>query len=176
MIRLMAATGWGAGAPTAQPPGLRVLMVAEKPSIAAALAAALAEGCSPSKRKSVVPGASPPVFEYDARFHALGSVPAHFKVTSTVGHMFSLDFPVEYNNTQQVKPADLFRAPTVHMEDPRPRVSEHLGQEVCVCVCVCARALRCDAVRCGAVCLLQGHSLSVLLCAGTGLRRARALA
>ena len=118
-------------------PGLRVLMVAEKPSIAAALASALSEGSSPSKRKSMVSGASPPVFEYDAPFHALGSMPAHFKVTSTVGHMFSLDFPPEYNNTQQVQPADLFRAPTVHMEDPRPAVSTHLAHEVCVCVREC---------------------------------------
>jgi len=113
--------------------GMRVLMVAEKPSIAAALASALAEGSSPSKRKSMVSGASPPVFEYDAPFHALGSMPAHFKVTSTTGHMFSLDFPPEYNNTQQVQPADLFRAPTVHMEDPRPAVSKHLAQEAQDC-------------------------------------------
>jgi len=98
-----------------------------------ALADALAVGFPARKRKSVVSSSSPPVFEYDAPFHAAGLATAHFKVTSTVGHIFSLDFPTDYNNTQKVKNEDLFRAPTVHCEDPRPRVSEHLAQEARDC-------------------------------------------
>jgi len=50
-----------------------------------------------------------------------------------VGPHFLSRFPTYYNNTQKVKNEDLFRAPTVHCEDPQPRVSEHLAQEARDC-------------------------------------------
>jgi DNA topoisomerase III len=39
------------------------------------------------------------------------------------------DFPREYNDQAMVDPLALFDAPTQHMEDPRPRMSEHLSNE-----------------------------------------------
>jgi DNA topoisomerase-3 len=99
-------------------------MVAEKPSIALALSQALSNGANVSKRKGVSPSA--PVYEYAGNF--LG-MPARFKVTSTVGHMWSLDFPREYNNQNAVEPVELFDAPTQHMEDPFPKMSAHLACE-----------------------------------------------
>ena len=109
---------------------LTVLMVAEKPSISLALTQALATTPS-TKRKGVSP--SSPVYEYDGWFQGR---PAHFKVTSTVGHMWSLDFPKEFNDGNKVTPLELFGAPTLHFEDPRPRMSEHLAHEA-----LCADAL-----------------------------------
>lgn len=51
------------------------------------------------------------------------------QVTATVGHLYSLDFAPQYNDWNRHPPAELFHAPVVHMEDPRPRMSAHLAQE-----------------------------------------------
>ena len=107
---------------------MRVLMVAEKPSIAQAVANALAQGAPVSKRKGISPSA--PVFEYSGLFQGM---PAEIRCTSTVGHMWSLDFGREYNDQSKVQPIDLFDAPTVHLEDPRPRMTEHLRAEATGC-------------------------------------------
>lgn len=107
---------------------MRVLMVAEKPSIAQAVANALAQGSPVRKRKGVSPSA--PVFEYEGDF--MGA-PAEMRCTSTVGHMWSLDFGREFNDQGKVQPIELFDAPTVHLEDPRPRMTEHLRAEAAGC-------------------------------------------
>ena len=107
---------------------MRVLMVAEKPSIAQAVANALAQGSLVRKRKGVSPSA--PVFEYEGYF--MGA-PAEMRCTSTVGHMWSLDFGREFNDQGKVQPIELFDAPTVHLEDPRPRMTEHLRAEAAGC-------------------------------------------
>ena len=104
--------------------GLLVLMVAEKPSIAQTVANALAAGQHVAKRKGVSPVA--PVYEFSGVFRGYA---ARFRVTSTVGHMWSLDFPREYNDVNKVEPSALFDAPTQQMEDPRPRMSAHLAHE-----------------------------------------------
>ena len=108
---------------------LTILMVAEKPSIAKAIAEALAPDGSAQKRKGISPSA--PVFEVRSAYLPIGGqrVPASLRVTSTVGHMWSLDFPKELNDQNKVDPLELFDAPTAHYEDPRPRMSEHLWQE-----------------------------------------------
>ena len=98
---------------------MQVLMVAEKPSIALAVAQALAQ--SPvTKRKGISPSA--PVWEYSGTFviPGGGATRACFKVTSTVGHMWGLDFAKQFNDQNRVDPAELFGASTVHLEDPRP--------------------------------------------------------
>ena len=64
--------------------------------------------------------------EYDGEFRGQ---PARFKVTATVGHMYSLDFPKEANDWNKVKPVDLFDHRTQRMEDPGPRMTEHLRAE-----------------------------------------------
>ncbi len=104
--------------------GLVVLMVAEKPSIAQTEANALAGGQHVAKRKGVSPVA--PVYEFRGAFRGYA---ANYRVTSTVGHMWSLDFPREYNDVNKVEPAALFDAPTQQMEDPCPRMSAHLAHE-----------------------------------------------
>lgn len=98
-----------------------VLMVAEKPSIAKILAASFSSNAT--LRRGISP--SSPVHEYYGTFLER---PALFKVTSTVGHMFSLGFPKEYG-VGSVEPKELFRADTVQLEDPHPRMSEHIMHE-----------------------------------------------
>lgn len=103
---------------------VEVLMVAEKPSIAQVLASALSDGNAVQKRRGVSP--SSPIYEYDGTFQG---VPAHFKVTATTGHVFSLDFSESCNDWTTTAPIDLFHAETVRLYDPRGRIPEHLHQE-----------------------------------------------
>jgi len=103
-----------------------VLMVAEKPSIAATLTAALCEGgeAQATKRRGVSP--SSPVHEYSGHF--MGR-PAHFRVTATTGHIFSLDFHSDANDWNKVQPVDLFHVPTVHCYDSISQMPEHISKE-----------------------------------------------
>lgn len=106
-------------------------MVAEKPSIALALGEAHSQGAPWAKRRGISPSA--PVYEFDGAFAAAGGIPVTFRVTSTVGHMFSLDFPPQYNDQNKVDPIDLFDAPTLLFEDACARMSEHLRAEARGC-------------------------------------------
>lgn len=85
-----------------------VLMVAEKPSIAQTLAAALCTRGSPNLR----PGQMK-VWEYSGDFYGQ---PAWFKVTSCAGHIYTIDFPPEFNNWDRTDPSQLFSAKTVKIE------------------------------------------------------------
>jgi DNA topoisomerase-3 len=42
--------------------------------------------------------------------------PAHFKMTSVIGHVYSLDFPSKFQNWETTDPASLFDAPTLKTE------------------------------------------------------------
>lgn len=53
------------------------------------------------------------VHEYDGTF--LGR-PAHFRMTSVIGHVLSIDFPAKYQNWDTTDPQSLFDAPTVRNE------------------------------------------------------------
>ena len=63
-------------------------------------------------------GVATQVHEYEGQFKGK---PAKFKVTAVMGHVYSLDFPKEYNNWGAVEPVELFDAPTVKMES-NPKV------------------------------------------------------
>ncbi|KAH9649478.1 DNA topoisomerase [Citrus sinensis] len=104
---------------------LKVLMVAEKPSIALSIATVLSGG------KLYTRKASTEVHEFDGMF--LGSH-AYIKVTSVVGHVFRLDFPPAYQDWNASNPLDLFQAP-VHKAESNPKVHicRHLNQEARGC-------------------------------------------
>ncbi|EXB54791.1 DNA topoisomerase 3-beta-1 [Morus notabilis] len=53
------------------------------------------------------------VHEFDGIF--LG-FQAHYKVTSVIGHIFSVDFPQKYQDWALTDPLDLFEAPIVKNE------------------------------------------------------------
>lgn len=62
------------------------------------------------------------VHEFDGIF--LGR-PAHFKMTSVIGHVLSLDFLPQYQNWETTHPASLFDAPT-RKSEANPKVCMHI--------------------------------------------------
>ncbi|TXG72933.1 hypothetical protein EZV62_001512 [Acer yangbiense] len=116
----------------------KVLMVAEKPSIALSIATVLSGGQMSTRRGSTE------VHEFDGKF--LGSH-VHYKVTSVTGHVFrsrrqraqfrvagSVDFPATYQDWAVTDPLDLFEAPIVKTEsNPKIHISRHLHQEARGC-------------------------------------------
>lgn len=67
------------------------------------------------------------VHEYSGTFMGKD---AKFKCTSVMGHVYSLDFPAEYNNWQAVEPVKLFDAPVVKLEaNAKTHVVKHLQVE-----------------------------------------------
>jgi hypothetical protein len=53
------------------------------------------------------------VHEWDGKFHGRA---AHFKMTSVIGHVLSVDFPPKYQNWETTDPASLFDAPIIKTE------------------------------------------------------------
>nr|pir hypothetical protein Y48C3A.q - Caenorhabditis elegans [Caenorhabditis elegans] len=101
-----------------------VLMVAEKPLLADSIANLLSNGQA-KKRKGWNGVCS--VSEYDGQFNGRA---ARFKVTSTCGHVMSLDFPPKFNNWERVDPAELYSAPTQRIEaNPKMKMNEFLASE-----------------------------------------------
>ncbi|KAJ8771316.1 hypothetical protein K2173_026493 [Erythroxylum novogranatense] len=103
----------------------RVLMVAEKPSIALSIASVLSHG-QMSTRKGTTE-----VHEFDGIFMKFQ---ARFRVTSVIGHVFSVDFPGKYQDWSRTDPQDLFEAPIRKLEtNPKAHVCRHLSQEARGC-------------------------------------------
>ena len=51
-------------------------------------------------------------------------------MTSVAGHVFSIDFPKQYNNWDSVEPIDLFEAETIKNEaNPKMHLIKHLANE-----------------------------------------------
>lgn len=97
-----------------------VLMVAEKPSICTAIASALSRGQMESR------GRTPPVHEFQGNFQGKSAL---FRVTSVVGHIFSMDFPSSYQNWDATNPIDLFDAPVVSIPESKGGIIKHLERE-----------------------------------------------
>ncbi|GMH18631.1 hypothetical protein Nepgr_020472 [Nepenthes gracilis] len=103
----------------------KVLMVAEKPSIALSIATVLSGGQMSTRRGSTE------IHEFDGNFLRAH---AHFKVTSVIGHVFSVDFPATYQDWAVTDPLDLFDAPTLKIEsNPKAHIRRHLSQEARDC-------------------------------------------
>ncbi|KAJ7957287.1 DNA topoisomerase [Quillaja saponaria] len=102
-----------------------VLMVAEKPSIALSIASVLSRGQMYTRRGSTE------VHEFGGMFLGFH---AQFKVTSVIGHIFSVDFPVKYQDWTATDPLDLFQAPVIKNEsNPKAHICRHLNQEARGC-------------------------------------------
>ena len=80
-----------------------ILMVAEKPSIATSIAQAL----SPNKSVENL-CKSPPCYEFYGHYEGKESF---MRITSVTGHVYSTDFPPEYQSWDKVEPVVLFNAP-----------------------------------------------------------------
>eukprot|EP00210_Caulerpa_lentillifera_P003718 g3551.t1 len=93
---------------------IRVLMVAEKPSLAKSIASLLSNKNSRTTKRNLE------VHEYNGRFLTHSDV--QFKVTSVIGHVMSMDFPPQYQNWEKTDPASLFAASTCKKE-ANPKVT-----------------------------------------------------
>lgn len=85
---------------------MRVLMVAEKPSLAKSISEILSKGSS-SRRKSSCSACD--VYEFEGKLALPGGgggarSSAMFKMTSVCGHVMSLDFLPKYNNWETTDP------------------------------------------------------------------------
>ena len=103
-------------------------MVAEKPSIAKSISESL--GKNVSSRKGVSKICT--VYEFEGSFFG-DSVT--FVVTSVCGHIFSTDFPRQYNNWDSVEPVELYDIDTIKVESPTKggSIIKHLQQEAYSC-------------------------------------------
>ena len=77
-----------------------ILMVAEKPSLAASLAKILSNGQMGTRKGS---NGACSIHEYTTKFPATGEN-VRVKFTSVCGHVMSLDFVGKYNNWDKVDP------------------------------------------------------------------------
>lgn len=104
---------------------ITVLHVAEKPSIGQAIAVGLCKG-SPRYRS----GKGLPVHEFsDPAFpKAPKAKSCLHRVTSVAGHVFSVDFPQEFQSWDSVDPAELFDAP-IKRKPTKGSVVKHLQDE-----------------------------------------------
>ena len=109
------------------PNNANVLCVAEKPSLAQSIAIFLAGGKGNLRtRKSFQD-----VHEFEADF--LGKR-ASYRVTSVIGHVYSLDFKLPRHKSWDVDPSELFEAPTERTEaNPKAHIAKHLRQEAKGC-------------------------------------------
>ncbi|CAI4230836.1 unnamed protein product [Auanema sp. JU1783] len=103
---------------------ITVLMVAEKPMLAESIAKLLSDNKF-EKRKGFNGACS--VSEYYGNFMGKS---VKFKVTSTCGHIMTLDFPMKYNNWEKTDPVELYSAPTVKLEaNPKLKMNDYLASE-----------------------------------------------
>ena len=99
-------------------------MVAEKPSIADTLAKALSRGKYTSRR-----GISPAVQVHEFTGNFQGHAAA-IKITSVAGHVYTTDFPPQYQNWDRTEPVTLFDAEVIKEEaNSKTRLPAHLRSE-----------------------------------------------
>ncbi|KAI8047962.1 DNA topoisomerase [Gilbertella persicaria] len=99
-------------------PLCKVLMVAEKPSLAEALSKLLAPGGQFTTHKHATS-----IHEWKDNFQ---NEPAEYRFTSVTGHVYGLDFTEKYNSWS-IDPVKLFDAETIKQEsNPKMRLTQHL--------------------------------------------------
>ncbi|XP_066597941.1 DNA topoisomerase 3-beta-1 [Prorops nasuta] len=134
----------------------KVLMVAEKPSLAASLANILSNGrCS--SRKGLNGSCS--VHEWTGQFR---SESVNFAMTSVCGHVMTLDFIGKYNNWDKVDPAELFSCQTEKKEAaPKLKIPYFLAKE----------GAHCDALVLWLDCDKEGENIcfEVIQCVQQGM-------
>ena len=133
-----------------------VVMVAEKPSLAASLAKLLSDGQS---HEEVMRPTS--VHEYEGTFRGHA---ARFKFTAVTGHVLSLDFLAQYNNWDRTEPKELFGAKTEKNENSKG-MCRHLRSVGAGCDYI---VLWLDCDREGEVCSLRAVRCAEGRCRGQG--------
>ena len=109
---------------------IKILMVAEKPSIAKAIADSLSGKRGANQRRGI--SRALPVYEFTTdRFAPVNGQRCLVRVTSVVGHIYSLgfDFDSQNNKDQRTDPRDYFTLPVTKKEESttsKLRVVDHL--------------------------------------------------
>ena len=108
---------------------MKILMVAEKPSIAKAIADSLSGKRGPIQRRGI--SRALPVYEFTTnRFTPSNGQPCLVRVTSVVGHIYSLGFDFDaQHKDQRTNPRDYFSLPVTKKEESttsKLRVIDHL--------------------------------------------------
>jgi len=109
---------------------IKILMVAEKPSIAKAIADSLSGKRGANQRRGI--SRALPVYEFTTdRFAPVNGQRCLVRVTSVVGHIYSLgfDFDSQNNKDQRTDPRDYFSLPVTKKEESttsKLRVVDHL--------------------------------------------------
>ncbi|XP_037933169.1 DNA topoisomerase 3-beta [Teleopsis dalmanni] len=107
----------------------KVLMIAEKPTLASSLANILSNGRSLTKKGI---SNSCQTHEWTGSFRSERSV--LFRMTSVCGHVMQCDFVGKYNYWDKVDPAELFTCPTEKKEsNPKQHMRSFLAQEAKGC-------------------------------------------
>ena len=109
---------------------VKILMVAEKPSIAKSIADALSGKRGPAQRRGI--SRALPVYEFTTdRFLPMNGEKCLVRVTSVVGHIYSLgfDFDAQNDKEKRTNPRDYFKLPVTKKEESlssKLRVVDHL--------------------------------------------------
>lgn len=110
---------------------ITILHVAEKPSIALAIT----KGLAPSSASVDSIRSSLPVHEFHTSGGGGGAFPKAphasrclHRVTSVAGHVFSVDFPAQFQSWDAVDPAELFQAP-IERKPNKGSVVKHLQDQ-----------------------------------------------
>ncbi len=93
------------------------LIVAEKPSIAEAIAKAMSGGGGGQYKMAT------PVHTWSGTFQGRR---CHFKCTGVTGHVMGIDFPSAFRNWEDTNPRDLFDAPTRVIPEGGGKMKNHL--------------------------------------------------
>lgn len=104
---------------------VNVLMIAEKPSVAKSIARGLCK-TKTNYRKGVCEFC--PIHSFESEFK---NKKASINVTSVLGHIYSREFPEQYNDRRNTDPFTLFDAPTVQINasGESSKIIEHLRNE-----------------------------------------------
>ncbi|KAK0395748.1 hypothetical protein QR680_001411 [Steinernema hermaphroditum] len=105
-----------------------VLMVAEKPMLADAIAKILSNHTAKSRKGS---NGACSIHEFKGNF--MGKQ-VNYKMTSTCGHVMSLDFDAKYNNWDRTDPVELYTAKSEKVEAmPKLKMNHFLSSEAREC-------------------------------------------
>ena len=107
---------------------VKILMVAEKPSIAKAIADSLSPNRGATQRRGI--SRALPVYEFTTDgFAPEKGQRCLVRVTSVVGHLYSLGFDLDGQTNKRINPRDYFTLPVTKVEEAttsKLRVSDHL--------------------------------------------------
>jgi len=108
---------------------ITILHIAEKPSIAQAIAKGLIGSANITQKGKTLPVHE---FTHSGGKNAFPKAPhaasCRHRVTSVAGHVFSVDFPSQYQSWDSVDPAELFMAPVVK-KPTKGSIVKHLQDE-----------------------------------------------